>query len=210
MSDRAHHAGILWIVSAPSGAGKTSLSRALAQETAALRTSVSYTTRAPRPGEVDGQDYHFISVEQFAAMAERGEFLEHALVHGNRYGTGESWVKKQLFAGTDCLLEIDWQGARLVRERLPEHIVSVFILPPSLAVLAERLRGRGQDSDLVIARRLAAAREELLHYDEFDYLVVNEDFQRALEDLRSIVRAEHLRRSRQQHSEHARLRDLLA
>ena len=210
MSDHAHHAGILWIISAPSGAGKTSLSRALVQETTALRTSVSFTTRAPRPGEIDGQDYHFISAEQFAGMAERGEFLEHALVHGNRYGTGESWVKKQLFSGVDCLLEIDWQGARLVRERLPEHVVSVFILPPSLAVLAERLRGRGQDSDEVIARRLAAAREELLHYDEFDYLVVNEEFQRALEDLRCVVRAEHLRRNRQQHEEHTRLRTLLA
>ncbi len=210
MTERAHHAGILWIVSAPSGAGKTSLSHALVRETATLRSSVSFTTRPPRPGEVDGQDYHFISEAQFVAMAERGEFLEHAQVHGNRYGTGESWVKKQLFAGTDCLLEIDWQGARLVRERLPEHTVSIFILPPSLQALSERLRGRGQDSDEVIAKRLAAAREELLHYDEFDYLVVNEDFPCALADLRSVVRAEHLRRSRQQHTEHARLRELLA
>jgi guanylate kinase len=210
MAKHAHYSGILWIISAPSGAGKTSLSKALVEQSPNVRTSVSYTTRPPRPGEEDGRDYHFISAEQFAAMAERGEFLEHALVHGNHYGTGESWVKKQLFAGTDCLLEIDWQGARLVRERLPEHVVSVFILPPSLATLSERLRGRGQDSDEVIAKRLAAAREELLHYDEFDYLVVNEDFQSALEDLRCIVRAEHLRRNRQQHAEHGRLHDLLA
>ncbi|OAP87716.1 guanylate kinase, partial [Acidithiobacillus ferrooxidans] len=183
--------GILWIISAPSGAGKTSLARALVAATPQLRTSVSYTTRSPRPGEVEGTDYHFVPTEAFTAMAERGEFLEFAKVHGNGYGTSEPWVKSQLFAGTDCLLEIDWQGARQVRERLPGQAVSIFILPPSVAALAERLRDRGQDSEAVIARRLAAAREELLHYDEFDYLVVNDHFQDALADLQSIVHAEH-------------------
>ncbi|MHB1644630.1 MAG: guanylate kinase [Acidithiobacillus sp.] len=201
--------GILWIISAPSGAGKTSLARALVAATPRLRTSVSYTTRLPRPGEAEGTDYHFVPMETFTAMAERGEFLEYARVHGNGYGTSEPWVKSQLFAGTDCLLEIDWQGARQVRERLPGQAVSIFILPPSVAALAERLRGRGQDSETVIARRLAAAREELLHYDEFDYLVVNDHFQDALADLQSIVHAEHLRLSYQQHAQHQRLKNLL-
>ena len=201
--------GILWIISAPSGAGKTSLARALVAATPQLRSSVSYTTRPPRPGEAEGTDYHFVSMETFTAMAERGEFLEYARVHGNGYGTSEPWVKSQLFAGTDCLLEIDWQGARQVRERLPGQAVSIFILPPSVAALAERLRGRGQDSEAVIARRLAAAREELLHYDEFDYLVVNDHFQDALADLQSIVHAEHLRLGYQQHAQHQRLKSLL-
>ncbi len=201
--------GILWIISAPSGAGKTSLARALVAATPQLRSSVSYTTRPPRPGEAEGADYHFVSMETFTAMAERGEFLEYARVHGNGYGTSEPWVKSQLFAGTDCLLEIDWQGARQVRERLPGQAVSIFILPPSVAALAERLRGRGQDSETVIARRLAAAREELLHYDEFDYLVVNDHFQDALADLQSIVHAEHLRLGYQQHAQHQRLKNLL-
>ena len=201
--------GILWIISAPSGAGKTSLARALVAATPRLRTSVSYTTRLPRPGEAEGTDYHFVPMETFTAMAERGEFLEYARVHGNGYGTSEPWVKSQLFAGTDCLLEIDWQGARQVRERLPGQAVSIFILPPSVAALAERLRGRGQDSETVIARRLAAAREELLHYDEFDYLVVNDHFQDALTDLQCIVHAEHLRLGYQQHAQHQRLKSLL-
>ncbi len=202
--------GILWIVSAPSGAGKTSLSRALVETTPGIYTSISYTTRQPRPGESEGSDYHFVSPETFADMSRRGEFLESAQVHGNRYGTGESWVRNHLAEGKDCLLEIDWQGADLVRQRLPEATVSIFILPPSRAVLEERLRGRGQDSEEVIARRLAAAREELLHYEEFDYLVVNADFTTALRDLQSIVRAEHLRRFRQQNAEQARLKALMA
>ncbi|MBU2812737.1 guanylate kinase [Acidithiobacillus thiooxidans] len=201
--------GILWIISAPSGAGKTSLSRALVEAVPQLRTSVSYTTRPARPGEVDGTDYHFVEMAQFSEMAERGEFLEYARVHGNGYGTGEPWVKSQLFAGMDVLLEIDWQGARQVRERLPGQAVSIFILPPSLDTLETRLRGRAQDSDEVIARRVAAAREELLHYDEFDYLVVNDQFETALADLRSIVHAEHLRLGSQQHAQHQRLKDLL-
>ncbi|PKY10379.1 guanylate kinase [Acidithiobacillus marinus] len=201
--------GILWIISAPSGAGKTSLSRALVTATAQFRTSVSYTTRPARPGEVDGTDYHFVDMARFSEMAERGEFLEYARVHGNGYGTSEPWVKSQLFAGMDVLLEIDWQGARQVRERLPGQAVSIFILPPSLAALETRLRGRAQDSEEVIARRVAAAREELLHYDEFDYLVVNDQFDTALDDLRSIVHAEHLRLGSQQHAQHQRLKDLL-
>lgn len=201
--------GILWIISAPSGAGKTSLSKALVNVTPHLRTSVSYTTRPERPGEINGTDYHFVTMEIFTEMAERGEFLEYARVHGNGYGTSEPWVKSQLFAGLDVLLEIDWQGARLVRERLPGQAVSIFILPPSVAALESRLRGRGQDSEAVIARRVAAAREELLHYDEFDYLVVNDQFENALDDLVSIVHAGHLRRDYQQYAQHQRLKGLL-
>ncbi len=208
MSGGGEH-GVLWVISAPSGAGKTSLARALVQTTPRLRTSVSYTTRPPRPGETEGEDYHFVGMETFSAMAERGEFLEYARVHGNGYGTSEAWVKNQLFAGDDCLLEIDWQGARQVRERLRGQMISIFILPPSVAALETRLRDRGQDTEAVIERRLAAAREELLHYDEFDYLVVNDHFEEALSDLQSIVHAEHLRCGRQQHAQHERLRGLL-
>jgi guanylate kinase len=208
MMDQSSH-GILWILSAPSGAGKTSLARAMVAATPHLRDSVSYTTRLPRPGEVDGADYHFVSPATFAEMASSGDFLEHARVHGNDYGTSEQWVKAQLLAGIDCLLEIDWQGARQVRERLPGQAVSIFILPPSLAALEARLRGRGQDSDAVIQRRLAAARDELLHYDEYDYLVVNDHFDRALADLKAVIHAEHLRAAHQRQALQGRLRALL-
>ncbi len=208
MMDQSGH-GILWILSAPSGAGKTSLARALVAATSRLRDSVSYTTRLPRPGEVDGVDYHFVSPAVFAGMADSGDFLEHARVHGNDYGTSEQWVKDQLLAGVDCLLEIDWQGARQVRERLPGQAVSIFILPPSLEALEARLRDRGQDSDAVIHRRLAAARDELLHYDEYDYLVVNDHFDRALADLKAVIHAEHLRAVHQRQALQGRLRALL-
>jgi len=189
-------AGILFIVSAPSGAGKTSLTRALLQADPRVRLSVSYTTRAPRTGEVDGRDYHFVDAATFKAMLERAELLESAAVHGNHYGTSEAWVRAALAAGNDILLEIDWQGAAQVRVRFPAA-VGIFILPPSLAALEQRLRARAQDSDEVIARRLAAAREEIAHAGEFPYVIINDRFDEAREDLIAVVRASRLQLARQ-------------
>ncbi len=188
--------GALFIVAAPSGAGKTSLVRALAADDPAVRLSVSYTTRPPRPGEHDGEHYHFVTRERFQAMVAADAFLEWAEVHGNCYGTGREWVETQLAAGCDVILEIDWQGAQQVRGRFA-GTVGIFVLPPSLAVLEARLRGRGTDSEAVIARRLANAREELRHVDEFDYVIVNDRFDAALADLKAIVRAQRCARRRQ-------------
>jgi guanylate kinase len=184
--------GILFILSAPSGAGKTSLVKALLQREPTLGLAISHTTRAPRPGEVDGIHYHFVAEGHFLSLIEDGAFLEHARVFGNRYGTTEAQVREALAAGQDLLLEIDWQGARQVRERFP-GAVSIFILPPSAEALAARLRGRGQDSEAIIARRLREARDEMSHYGEYDYLVVNDRFAEALNDLACVVRAEHWR-----------------
>jgi guanylate kinase len=184
--------GVLLIVSAPSGAGKTSLIKALLEREPSLKLAVSYTTRSPRPGEEDGVHYHFVDEPRFLAMIEEGAFLESAEVFGNRYGTAEASVRDELAAGRDLLLEIDWQGARQVRACFPAAI-SIFVLPPSSDALAERLRGRGQDSESVIAGRMSKARDEMTHHDEYDYLVVNDDFEKALEDLICVVRAERLR-----------------
>lgn len=186
----------LYIVSAPSGAGKTSLVGALLAADSQIRKSVSCTTRDRRPGEVNGREYHFVAAAEFERMLERGEFLESARVHGNRYGTSQKWVREQLSQDHDILLEIDWQGAAQVRKLMPEAI-SIFILPPSLAVLEQRLTKRAQDPPDVIARRLENAREEIAHFVEFDYVIINEDFNRAAQDLISIVRAERLKLSRQ-------------
>ena len=188
--------GILFIVSAPSGAGKTSLTGALLEADPQVRKSVSYTTRGPRPGEADGHDYHFVTAEEFERMLERGEFLESAQVHGNSYGTSHKWVTEQIAQGQDILLEIDWQGADQVRKLIPGG-VSIFILPPSFDTLLARLNKRGQDSPEAIARRLGNAREEIAHVGEFDYVIINQDFNRAAQDLISIVRAERLKRTRQ-------------
>jgi guanylate kinase len=188
--------GNLYIVAAPSGAGKTSLVSALLKHNSEVALSVSYTTRAPRPGEVDHREYHFISEVEFLAMIKRGEFLEHAQVHGNRYGTAAPWIREQTTAGRDLLLEIDWQGALQVRRQIPEAI-GIFILPPSMQELERRLRNRGQDSDEVIQRRLAAALDEIGHAGEFDYVIINKDFDEALADLAAIVRASRLRLARQ-------------
>jgi guanylate kinase len=190
--------GRLYIVSAPSGAGKTSLVRALLTADPALSLSVSYTTRPPRAGEQDGRDYHFVSHASFEAMLERGEFLESASVHGNYYGTSEVWVRRNLGAGRDILLEIDWQGAAQVRARLPDAI-GIFILPPPppLVVLEQRLRARGQDSEEVIQRRLRAAREEISHAGEYDYVIINDQFDEALRDMSAVVRAARLRTTAQ-------------
>ena len=189
--------GVLFVVSAPSGAGKTSLLRALIPTDARLRLSVSHTTRGARPGEQDGTHYHFVDRPRFEAMVAAGEFLEHARVFDNLYGTAERSVRDVLGANFDVVLEIDWQGARQVRVRFPEA-VSVFIVPPSVEALRQRLSGRGQDSAEIIDRRMRDARSELSHFGEYDYLVVNDDFDEALADLRAIVGAERLRLARQQ------------
>ena len=188
--------GTLFIVSSPSGGGKTSLVKALLEAEPEVRLSVSYTTRPARPGEVDGRDYHYVTLPVFERMLEAGEFLESALIYGNRYGTSQKWIERERAEGRDVLLEIDWQGAQQVR-RLMRQVVSIFILPPSPEVLEARLRGRGQDSEEVVARRLAAAREEIAHVSEYEYVIINDDFNRAAQDLRSIIRAERLKLARQ-------------
>ena len=188
--------GSLFIVSAPSGAGKTSLVSALLAADPAVTKSVSYTTRAPRPGEHDGRDYHFVSAEAFERMHEAGAFLETAHVHGNLYGTSREAVEQQCAAGRDVLLEIDWQGAAQVRG-LKTDALSVFILPPSIEALEARLRARALDSTEVIATRLAAARGEISRAGEFDCVIINDNFDRAAQDLISIIRAERLRLPRQ-------------
>ncbi len=182
--------GSLFIVSAPSGAGKTSLVKALVEQNDNIVLSVSHTTRAPREGEVDGRDYYFVSQDEFAAMRDRGAFLESATVFDHSYGTSAEAVYKQLNAGQDVILEIDWQGAQQVRQNFPDS-TSVFILPPSKQTLEERLRGRGQDDEAIIARRMQDAESEMSHYVEFDYLIVNDDFTVALADLAAIIRARH-------------------
>ena len=188
--------GTLYIVSAASGAGKTSLLRALMAHDPQLVISVSHTTRAPRPGEVDGHDYHFVDDAAFAALIDQGAFLEHAQVFDRRYGTTHAAVAADLEAGRDVLVEIDWQGARQIREQWPDT-VSIFILPPSRDALEERLRARAQDSEAVIADRMDAAVSEMSHAGEYDYLVWNDDFETALEDLEAIVRARRLLAGRQ-------------
>jgi guanylate kinase len=194
--------GLLFIVSAPSGAGKSSLIEALLKEDLGLTLSVSYTTRAPRPGEQDGREYFFVDERTFLAMLERGEFLESALVHGNRYGTSHKVIRESLELGRDLLLEIDWQGAEQVRRLVPGAL-GVFILPPSMEELERRLRGRGKDSEEVIRRRLANAREEMEHAAEFEYAIINKDFDEARSDLAAVIRAERARSARQleQHPE---------
>jgi guanylate kinase len=188
--------GTLYIVSAASGAGKTSLLRALMARDSGLTISVSHTTRTPRPAEVDGQDYHFVDENTFQQLISADAFLEHAQVFDRRYGTTHAAVQADLAAGLDVLVEIDWQGARQIRERLSDT-VSVFILPPSQNALESRLRARGQDSDAVIAERMQAAISEMSHCSEYDYWVWNDDFDEALADLEAIIRARRLRRARQ-------------
>ena len=188
--------GTLFIVSAPSGGGKTSLVKVLLEAEREVKLSISYTTRPARSGEMNGRDYHFVAPPEFERMLEAGDFLENAVIYGNRYGTSRKWIAEQLEHGDDILLEIDWQGAQQVRKLMPGN-VSVFILPPSLQVLERRLKGRSQDSPEVVARRLATAREEIGHFGEFDYVIINDDFTRAAQDLISIVRAERLTLPRQ-------------
>jgi guanylate kinase len=176
----------LYVITAPSGAGKTSLVRALMEKEPGLGFSISCTTRRPRPNEVHGRDYFFVSHEEFARMVEAGEFLEHAQVFDNRYGTPRAQVEQALAAGHSLILEIDWQGARQVRAAMPE-CVSVFVLPPSQPELERRLRGRGTDAEEVVQRRLRDAAADMAHWSEFDYVVVNDEFGRAVEELHAIV-----------------------
>jgi guanylate kinase len=194
--------GSLFIVTAPSGAGKTSLVRSLLEMDKLVSLSISYTTRAMRPGEEDGEDYHFVSEERFLQMLEEGDFLESAEVHGARYGTSQTLVESVLAEGRDLVLEIDWQGAAQVRSLYPSA-VGIFVLPPSLEELARRLHNRAQDSAEVIARRLAAARDEISHVGEFDYVIINDRFETAIHDLLAIIRAQRLRGEKQlrQHQE---------
>ncbi|MFV8818862.1 guanylate kinase [Haliea sp. E17] len=199
--------GTLYTVSAPSGAGKTSLVNALIDSSKNLRVSVSHTTRDKRPGETDGVDYHFISETQFLGMLERAEFLEHANVFGNLYGTSQLWVEEQLAAGIDVILEIDWQGAAQVKRLRPDTL-SIFILPPSRLTLLQRLTARGQDDAATIDGRMAKAVEEMSHYVESDFLVVNDDFDHALAGLQSIIQCQRLKTSKQQVTQEALLGSL--
>jgi guanylate kinase len=184
--------GSMLMIVAPSGAGKSSLVNALLQEDLALKLSLSTTTRSPRPGEIEGKDYRFIAREEFIAERDQGNFLEHAEVHGNFYGTSHAWIEAQMTAGRDVMLEIDWQGAQQIRQMIPE-VQWIFIFPPSFEALEERLRKRGQDDEATIQRRLAAAHLELQHAHEADFIVINDDFERALIDLRHVVAASRLR-----------------
>lgn len=205
--------GTMWIVSAPSGAGKTSLTRAavgrLRERGIEAAISVSYTTRAPRPGEVDGADYHFIDDERFARMVEQGAFLEYAAVFGHHYGTGRTETERLLAVGTHLFLDIDWQGARQLRAHC-RSARGVFVLPPSRAELEQRLRARRQDSEAVIAQRMRQAREEIAHHTEYDYLIVNDDFERALSELIALVLAVRVRTEEQRRRHADLIAELLA
>ncbi|MBN8800113.1 MAG: guanylate kinase [Stenotrophomonas acidaminiphila] len=200
--------GTLYIVAAPSGAGKSSIVNATLARDAQIALSISFTSRAMRPGEVDGRHYHFVSAAEFERMIAAGDFFEYARVHGDWKGTARQSVEPQLAAGKDVLLEIDWQGARQVRAKVPDA-VSVFILPPSKQALDDRMRKRGQDSEAVMAQRLAAAREEMQHYDEFDYVIVNEVFDTAVDEMCAIFTASRLRRAQQQVRHGGLIRSLL-
>lgn len=194
MTDEKHktqHAGRLFMVTAPSGAGKSSLVNALLAADPAIMLSISHTTRDPRPGEVNGREYHFVSVAEFEERKAHGEFLESALVHGNYYGTSRVWIEEQMAAGRDVLLEIDWQGARQVREIIAD-IVGIFILPPSIESLNARLHKRGTDSEAVITRRLMGAGAEIAHAPEFEFVIINDSFETALSQLKAIVTASRL------------------
>lgn len=201
--------GTLYIVAAPSGAGKSSLVNAVLSRESGIALSISFTSRKARPGERHAQHYHFIGKEEFESMIANGDFFEHALVHGDYKGTAKQSVEPQLAAGKDVLLEIDWQGARQVREKLPDAI-SIFILPPSKDALETRMRNRGQDSEEVIRQRLANAREEMSHYNEFDYVIVNEHFDAAVSELRAIFQAQRLKCEAQQQRHASLIQALLA
>ncbi len=200
--------GTLYIISAPSGAGKTSLVKALLEQDAKVRVSVSHTTRAPRDGEVDGVAYNFVSLAEFDQVIDAGQFLEYAEVFTNKYGTSKLWVEEQLAAGIDVILEIDWQGAQQVREKMP-NALSIFILPPSRAELERRLTGRGTDSAEIIAGRMAQAESEMSHFGEFDYLVINDQFDDALNQLQAIFTANRLKMGVQTAVQKSLLEDLL-
>ncbi|HLI64737.1 MAG TPA: guanylate kinase [Caulobacteraceae bacterium] len=196
MSSEASRRGLMLIVSSPSGAGKTSLSRRLIAENGGLVLSVSATTREPRPGEQDGREYRFLTPKAFDAMVAAGDFIEWAEVHEHRYGTPRSPVLETIAAGRDVLFDIDWQGAAAIARAQPEEVVRVFVLPPSMGDLASRLHARAQDAEDVIHRRLERAYGEISHWGEYDYVIVNDDFDRAYAELNSILKAERLKRAR--------------
>jgi len=200
--------GFLYIISAPSGAGKTSLVKALLERDQRIRVSVSHTTRAARPGEEDGVAYNFVALTEFDRLIEAGQFLEYAEVFTNKYGTSKGWVESQLAQGIDVILEIDWQGAEIVREKMPDAR-SIFILPPSRDELLRRLTGRGTDSDEVIAGRMAQAESEMSHFGDFDYLVINDQFDTALDQLAAIFTANRLKMAVQQQAQQSLLSELL-
>ncbi|MHC6228064.1 guanylate kinase [Pseudomonas sp. X10] len=204
-----HSSGTLYIVSAPSGAGKTSLVKALTDADSGIRVSVSHTTRAMRPGEQHGVNYHFVEHVEFKALIDQGDFLEHAEVFGNFYGTSRSALQQTLDQGFDLILEIDWQGAQQVRALMPEAR-SIFILPPSQQALRQRLNNRGQDSDEIIEGRMREAVSEMVHYNEYDYVIINDEFATALEDLKAVFRANRLEQKNQQQRHGALLKQLLA
>ena len=201
--------GSLYIVAAPSGAGKTSLVKALLESTKGITVSISHTTRQARPGEVHGEHYFYVDVPSFETMIEQEAFLEHARVFDNYYGTSRQSVESTLVGGLDVILEIDWQGAQQVRKLYPESC-SIFILPPSRAALEERLRSRGQDDEAIVQRRMRDAVAEMSHYREFDYLVINDEFDQALQELRAIVIARRQRVDRQSQSQEQLLHQLLS
>ena len=209
MNSDAPVRGTLFIVAAPSGAGKSSIVNACLARDRNISLSISFTSRPPRPGERHAEHYHFVDEATFGGMIEAGEFFEYARVHGDWKGTARQSVEPQLAAGRDVLLEIDWQGARQVRAAVPDA-VGVFILPPSRAALDQRMRKRGQDSEEVMARRLSAAREEMSHYDEFDYVIVNEDFDTAVDEMCAVFTASRLRREAQVRRHQALIGALLA
>lgn len=192
-----HRRGLMLVLSSPSGAGKTSISRRLLAEDTDLSMSVSVTTRPPRPGEVDGRDYHFVTTDRFAAMVADEDLLEHATVFGNAYGTPRAPVDATLRSGRDVLFDVDWQGTQQLRDKARDDLVSVFVLPPSLAELERRLRTRAQDPDDVIAGRMSKALDEMSHWAEYDYIVVNVDLDESVRRVRAILTAERLRRPRQ-------------
>ena len=208
-SSKMNSKGILYTVSAPSGAGKTSLVQALVESSPEVCVSVSHTTRPIRPNEQDGVNYHFIDRDQFESMLTESAFLEHAQVFNNLYGTSRHWVEETLNKGMDVILEIDWQGARQVREQVPDT-VSLFILPPSLAALRQRLTGRGQDDPAVIESRMSGAISEISHYRDADYLIINDDFTTALAQFQALITSQHLRRDRQEQIHAEMLTELLS
>jgi guanylate kinase len=201
--------GTLYIISAPSGGGKTSLVNALLQSVPNLEVSISHTTRPKRPGEKDGVDYYFVDKATFKNLIAQDAFLEHAKVFGNYYGTSQRWVEEKLRKGVDVILEIDWQGAKQIRKLMPEAI-GIFVVPPSWQILEARLRERAQDEEAVIQQRMAQARNEISHYHEYDYLVVNDNFAKALADLDAILRVRRLRLQVQKTTQSALLASLLA
>jgi guanylate kinase len=197
ISSSGFRRGFMFVLSSPSGAGKTTLSRLLLQQVEGLKMSVSVTTRPPRAGEVDGVDYSFVSHDTFNSMAERGELLEHATVFNNGYGTPASFVQESLQAGVDILFDIDWQGTKQLNECCRDDVVSVFILPPSMAELERRLKGRAQDSDDVVRFRMERAANEISHWQEYDYVVINQDIDESLQHIKQILHAERCKRQRQ-------------